>query len=165
MVSLTVKFTIHLLFNKFLNSPSMSSFENFNLDFSLESTHSSLEKEFLMVEEHCKMIEWKCNASKAKAMEAKAWFDKLLGNKKRAFLMESLTLAMNSNMANIEELKEARKARDSLKIAMVSFFDIQYQKVRLINFQGLASKTMGGSKLVGSLKGKVSVLFYVILSY
>jgi hypothetical protein len=108
----------------------MSSFENFDLDFSLESTQSSLEKEFLVAEEHCKVIERKCKASKAKATEAKATeakateakarFDKLPGSAKREFLTESLTPVLNSHMANIEELKEARKARDSLKIAMVS---------------------------------------------
>jgi hypothetical protein len=102
----------------------MSSFENFDLDFSLESAQSSLEKEFLVAEEHCKMIEWKCEASKVKAMEVKAQFDKLQGNAKREFLVESLTPVMNSHMVNIEELKEVRKARDSLKVAIVSFFDI-----------------------------------------
>jgi hypothetical protein len=102
----------------------MSSFKNFNLDFSLESAQSSLEKEFLAVEEHCKMIEWKCEASKAKATEAKAWFDKLLGNEKRVFLAEMLTLVMNSHAANVEELKEVRKVRDLLRITIVSFFDV-----------------------------------------
>jgi hypothetical protein len=63
----------------------MSSFDNFDLDFLLESTQSSLEKEFLVVEEHCKMIEWKCEASKAKVMEVKGRFDKLLGDEKRVF--------------------------------------------------------------------------------
>jgi hypothetical protein len=70
------------------------------------------------------MIEWKCEASKAKATEAKAQFDKLQGNAKREFLAELLTPVLNSHMANVEELKEARKARDSLKITIVSFFDI-----------------------------------------
>jgi hypothetical protein len=65
---------------------SSSSFNNFDLDFSLESTQSSLEREFLVVEEHCKVIKQKCKASKAKVMEVKAQFDKLLGNKERAFL-------------------------------------------------------------------------------
>jgi hypothetical protein len=102
----------------------MSSFENFDLDFSLESAQSSLEEEFLAVEEHCKMIEWKCESSKVKATEAKAWFDKLQGNAKREFLVESLTPVMNSHIANVEELKEVRKVRDLLKIAIVSFFDI-----------------------------------------
>jgi hypothetical protein len=119
-----VKFTTHLLINPFLNFSAMSSFENFNLDFSLESTQSSLEKEFLAVEEHCKMIERKCEASKVKATEVKARFDKLQGNAKREFLVESLTLVMNSHLANVKELKEARKVRDSLKIAIISFFDI-----------------------------------------
>jgi hypothetical protein len=50
----------------------MSLFDNFDLDFLLESTQSSLKKVFLMVEEHCKTIEWKCEVSKAKAMEVKA---------------------------------------------------------------------------------------------
>jgi hypothetical protein len=86
----------------------MSSFENFNLDFSLESTQSSLEKEFLVAEEHFKVIERKCEVSKAKVTEAKARFNKLLDNEKRAFLAEMLTLVMNSHMANIEELKETR---------------------------------------------------------
>jgi hypothetical protein len=98
----------------------MSSFENFDLDFSLESTQSSLEKELLAAEEHCKAIERKCEASKAKATEMKAKFDRLPNSAKREFLVESLTPVMNSHLANIEELKEARKARDSLKIAMVS---------------------------------------------
>jgi hypothetical protein len=102
----------------------MSSFENFDLDFSLESAQTSLEKEFLVVEEHCKLIERKCKASKAKATEVKARFDKLQGSAKREFLTESLTPVMNSHLANVEELKEARKVRDSLKIAIVSSFDI-----------------------------------------
>jgi hypothetical protein len=107
----------------------MSSFENFDLDFSLESAQSSLEKEFLAAEEHCKMIEWKCKASKAKVTEVKVQFNKLLGNEKRVFLTETLTLEMNIHMVNVEELKEARKARDSLKIVIVSFFDVQHWKV------------------------------------
>jgi hypothetical protein len=78
-----VKFTTHLLINPFLNFSAMSSFENFDLDFSLESAQSSLEKEFLVAEEHCKMIEQKCKASKVKATEVKAWFNKLQGNVKR----------------------------------------------------------------------------------
>jgi hypothetical protein len=92
------------LINPFLNFSTMSSFENFNLNFSLESAQSSLEKGFLVVEEHCKMIERKCEASKVKATEAKAWFNKLQGNAKREFLMESLTPVLNSHMANVEEL-------------------------------------------------------------
>jgi hypothetical protein len=98
----------------------MSSFENFDLDFSLESAQTSLEKEFLMAEEHCKLIKRKCEASKVKAMEVKARFDKLQGSAKREFLAELLTPVLNSHMVNVEELKEARKARDSLKITMVS---------------------------------------------
>jgi hypothetical protein len=98
----------------------MSLFENFDLDFSLESAQSSLEKELLAAEEHCKAIEWKCEASKAKATEVKTKFNKLPSSAKREFLAESLTPVMNNHMANIEELREARKARDLLKIAMVS---------------------------------------------
>jgi hypothetical protein len=98
----------------------MSSFENFDLDFSLESAQSSLEKELLVAEEHCKAIERKCEASKAKATEMKTKFDRLPNSAKREFLAESLTPVMNSHLANIEELKEARKVRVSLKIAMVS---------------------------------------------
>jgi hypothetical protein len=89
-----------------------------------QSAQSSLEKEFLMAEEHCKMIEQKCKVSKVKAMEAKARFNKLQGSEKRAFLMELLTLVLNSQMVNVEELKEVRKARDLLRIAIVSFFDV-----------------------------------------
>jgi hypothetical protein len=130
-----VKFTTHLLINPFLNFPAMSSFKNFDLNFSLESAQSSLEKEFLAAEEHCKMIEWKCEASKVKVTEAKAHFNKLQGNTKREFLVESLTLVMNSHMANIEELKEVRKARDSLKIAIVSFFDVDIGEFDELSFR------------------------------
>jgi hypothetical protein len=86
-------------------------------------------KKFFVAEEHCKIIKWKCEASKVKVTEVKAWFDKLLGNEKRVFLMETLTLMINSHMVNVEELKEVRKARDLLKIVTVSFFDVQHQKV------------------------------------
>jgi hypothetical protein len=98
----------------------MSSFENFDLDFSLESAQSSLEKELLVAEEHCKAIERKCEASRAKATEVKIKFNNLPNSAKREFLVESLTPVMNSHLANVKELKEARKARDSLKITMVS---------------------------------------------
>jgi hypothetical protein len=98
----------------------MSSFENFDLDFSLKSAQSSLEKELLAAEEYCKVIEQKCEASKAKVTEVKTKFDNLPNSAKREFLTESLTPVMNNHLANVEELKEARKARDLLKIAMVS---------------------------------------------
>jgi hypothetical protein len=42
-----------------------------------------------------------------------------VGNKKRLFLTEILTPVMNSHMANVDELKGVRKARDSAKTAMV----------------------------------------------
>jgi hypothetical protein len=130
-----VKFTTHLLINPFLNFPAMSSFENFDLNFSLESAQSSLEREFLVAEEHCKMIKRKCEASKVKATEVKARFDKLQGNAKREFLAESLTPVMNSHMANVEELKEVRKARNSLKIAIVSFFDVDIGEFDKLSFR------------------------------
>jgi hypothetical protein len=79
-----------------------------------------LEKELLAAEEHCKAIERKCEASKVKAMEVKIKFDNLPNSAKREFLAESLTPVMNNHLANVEELKEARKARDLLKITMVS---------------------------------------------
>jgi hypothetical protein len=81
------------------------------------------------------MTERKCEASKVKAMEAKAHFDKLQGNAKREFLAESLTPVMNSHMVNVEELKEARKVRDSLKIAIVSFFDIDIGEFNKLSFR------------------------------
>jgi hypothetical protein len=106
----------------------MSSFDNFDLDFLLESTQSSLEKEFLVAEEHCKTIEQKCEASKVKVTEVKGRFDKLLGDEKRVFLAEVLTPVMNNHMVNVEELKGARKARDSAKTAMVCVFRFSMSK-------------------------------------
>jgi hypothetical protein len=150
----------------------MSSFDNFDLNFSLESTQSSLEKEFLIAEEHCKTIEWKCKASKAKVTEMKAQFNKLLGDK-RVFLTEILTPVMNSHMVNVKELKGVRKARDSAKTAMVGVLQFSMSEVRQSSFQGSTSratvkltlvKMMGDSKSVGSLKGKVSIISYVIFS-
>jgi hypothetical protein len=150
----------------------MSSCDNFNLDFSLESTQSSLEKEFLVAEEHCKTIEWKCEASKAKAMEVKGRFNKLLGDEKRVFLAEVLTPVMNSHMVNVKELKGARNTRDSAKTAMVSVLQFSMSESSTVEFQGSTSrvmakptlvKTTGDSKSVGSPKGKVSIILYVIL--
>jgi hypothetical protein len=161
--------------NKFPSiSTTMSSFDNFDLDFSLESTQSSFEKEFLVAEEHCKTIEQKCEASKAKVTKVKTWFDKLLGDEKRVFFAEVLTPVMNSHMVNVEELKGVRKARDSAKTAMVGVLRFSMSKSLMVELQGSMSramvkltlvKTTGDLKSMGLLKGKVSIISYVILSH
>jgi hypothetical protein len=97
----------------------------------------------------------------------------LLGDEKSVFLTEILTPVLNSHMANVEELKGVRKARDSARTAMVGVLRFSMSESLTVEFQGLTSRAMakptlvkmtGDLKSVGSLKGKVSIISYVIFS-